>query len=627
MKIGPIEISFSRKKGYSDLERTLTKSFQDTKSNPSRQLREYKSWVSSATSLISRRLSSLDYKLYKIGTDEEINSRNHSFRVATQSFVNPNQLMTFRFMKSWCQIQLDLCGMAAILKVRNKLGEVRELWPLNMNNFVGAYDAQGMPIEMSTQILPTTVIYVFQYSGKLFPVSINDMMLLMYPHPTCLFMGASPIQSQAYAIDTQTYIEIYERDFFANSARVDMVLASDNELGETLAKQIKERWLEKFNISKGGKFHDIAVLEKGVKPIPMTWTNKDFEFLALANWTKEMVLGAYGINPSKLGISEGVNRSNSVYVDIDFNREVIAPRLKIWDDEMTSIVQEVNQILEIRHLDPIPRDRQIEVQESRVYLAGQPSYTINEWRKIKGLSPQKGGDIIYVKKDLIPLEMLEEFSKKELEGLNKPTLGNGGSPTDMNETDPERHENDDPKLNPDGTDDRDSQPTEGRSISFDELELKLKNIWYKTIDSNIVFGDIPDMDSFIEKLVKVSIKSLFLYTGKQNVESEWINEYSKKFSNEFCTTFKSDTSFDVLHGNGRIQKLIANGTRACCNFVKNTLLENEGREKIWIVVDNFCGHLARVKNFKSKDFFEIGGKKFKFPLESISLNCNCKLDY
>ena len=37
----------------------------------------------------------------------------------------------------------------------------------------------------------------------------------MYPHPKYLDRGASPIQAQAYNVDIEHYIEVYERDFFA----------------------------------------------------------------------------------------------------------------------------------------------------------------------------------------------------------------------------------------------------------------------------------------------------------------------------------------------------------------------------------------------------------------------------
>lgn len=619
MNLGFMEVKFKNpfKKAYSDLAGWgRNSSYNDPKTNPSTQLKEYKSWVSSCVSLISRRVSSVPFKYYKFGTDEEINSRNHSFKNITAPFDVPNQLMTFRFIKSWCQTQLDLCGMAAVLKVKNVFGETRELWPLNMNNFIGAYDSNMSPIETSAEILPKDVFYVFQYGGKQYPLSIKDIILLMYPNPTCMFLGASPVQQQAYAVDAQTYIEIYERDFFGNSARVDMVLATDEELGQDLADQIKDRWLNKFSFSKGGKFHDIAVLEKGVKPIPMKWTNKDFEFLALANWTKEMVLGAYGINPSKLGSGDGVNRSSSVYVDIDFNREVITPRLEIWDDEMTEIAQEVNPNIQVRHENPIPRDRQIEVQESRVYLAGMPSYTINEWRRVKNYPPVKDGDEIYVKKDYVPLSMLKEIARKELQVLlNPPNTGNN------NDTDPTRHDDDEPHLNPDGSDDRDSQPTEGRSI--ESVEIELKEIWTKKLNE---YDVIEDAKENITHMIKTSVISVLkYYFNEDNITDKWIDEYSLNLTQEFVKTVGNKYYKHQINTNSRIQKLIHNGVRACLNYCICLVAEKHGYEKEWLVDRNNCSHLGRLKNFKTVDNFMIGNTQVRFPLEKLNLSCDCML--
>ena len=318
-------------------------------------------------------------------------------------FINRIQLMSFRFIKSFCTMQGLLAGMGIIYMAKNHLGQNWELWPIDMNGFMGVFDKNGLPIETVPDIVVDDVFYVFIIGGQTFRFSINELLIFMpHPHPRNRFIGMSPIQAMAYAVDIQKYIEIYESDFFRNSARVDMILSSDNDIAQGKADEIKERWIEKFR----GNFHDVAVLGSGLKPVPLKYTNADFQFIDLAGWSKDMVCSAYRINPALLGNTSTVNRSNSVYVDINFNKDCIQPKLTIWDEEFTKeLVQKYDSRIQFRHENPIPRDRQLETQESRIYLSGVPSFKINEMRKRHKLSPDPDGDRILVKTDVIPLYM------------------------------------------------------------------------------------------------------------------------------------------------------------------------------------------------------------------------------
>ena len=132
--------------------------------------------------------------------------------------------MNFRFIKSFCQIQLDLCGMSCIYPARNKLGQVWELWPLNMNDF--------MDVEISDGVINPSVNYLFRMNGKDVSFNKKELVVLHYPNPICSFRPMSPIQAQAYAVDIDAYVEIYERDFFKNSARIDMALSTDEDMNQ-----------------------------------------------------------------------------------------------------------------------------------------------------------------------------------------------------------------------------------------------------------------------------------------------------------------------------------------------------------------------------------------------------------
>jgi len=642
MKIGPIEVYWHKgKKSYSDLVTILNRekgnpSF-DPRTNVNSQLSEYKSWTATCVSLIKDRVGQIPYKFYLKDSDSEVTSNKHGYKDFTKPFFNPNPLMSFQFIKQFCQIQLDLCGMAIIYKAKNALGQVWELWPLNMNNFMGTYDPSGKPIEMSTQILPSDVFYSFDFNGSNYMFSSTELVVLYYPHPKNPFLSASPIQQQAYGVDIQQYVEIYERDFFANSARIDMVLSTELPIDEKKAVELKERWLEKYGFARTGRFNDIAVLDSGLKPIPMKWTNKDFEFMELAKWTKEMIFGAYRIPASKVGSSNSENRQNSVYVDINFNTDCIAPRLSMWDIELTKeVLISFDPKIEIRHDNPIPRDRQIEVQEGRIYMAGFPSMTPDEFRKrVHNLPPIEGGDKLYVPSSFIPLDKLDKYVDSNIKRNTAPKPAK-----DPNDTDPSRHDGDTPNTNPDGSDDRDTLPTSGRMLinllteTF-AFEFYLRNAWNVGIMKyfeNLEFTEANLVDLF--KFLCKSSVNLYIKYRKEGFTIEnnkWIDDYCVKISSEVFkmvnpSDFKSIT--DIFNTNPRISKICNTAVRSCINNAKFLILVEHGTEKKWVCNSNECGHRGRIKDFAvgNNEKFKIGNSEVDWPGQVFNLACDCTLD-
>lgn len=643
MKIGPFEFNFvPSNKGYRQLaqmlEREKKASAEDPKTSPKRQLQEYRSWVSSSVSLISDRVSTIPYKFYRKDTNEEIKPNIHSYKVFTKPFFQPNPLMSFRFIKAWCQTQLDLCGMACIYKAKNQFGQIWELWPLNMNDFMGIFNVKGMPIEFITDVLPEDVYFVFQIGGKQYTFSTFELVILNYPHPYRPYYGASPIQSQAYSIDTQRYIEIYERDFFYNSARVDMVLVTEQDVIPEKADEIKQRWKEKFSYGAGGKFHDITVLGSGLKPEPLKFTNKDFEFMNLAGWTKDMVLSAYRINPAKLGNTANVNRSNSVQVDIDFNRDCIQPRIIQWDEELNKeILSSFDPRVEIRHDNPIPRDRLIELQEGRVFLAGNPALTPNEFRKKNFMyEAVDNGDDLIVSSTMIPLKLLTPYWQAKIKQLKQQSQM-GARPNQQSPTDPTRHDGDTPALRPDGGDDRDDNPTPNRSF-----EDNLKEYWLNSFYSNkLLFYDENGTIAFFKATIKTVVTLVNKQMGTSIPLSDWVDSYSEKVGMEFYKTlwkesetknilFEEDSDKDnyvedQLNKNPRLAKICNSSLRSCINYVRFKCLDEMKLKKVWVVNSNNCGHKGRVKDFETDSVFKVGDSDIRFPGESFNLNCDCEI--
>ena len=640
MRIGNLDIKFNwgsaAAKTWEQLDAIIARQkgggAVPLKINAAGQLKEYKSWVYSCVSLISDRVSMLPFSFYNSVTGEELNTSNKGYKTFTKPFLHPNDLMTFRFIKNFCQIQLDMCGMTVLYKARNRLGQVWELWPLNMNDY--------MKVDVSGGTINPSVKYTFK-SGTTgyIEFDINELIVINYPHPVDPWSGMSPIQAQAYAVDIDTYVEVYERDFFKNSARIDFALTTDAQIDQEKADELKARWMEKYK----GTFHQVAVLDSGLKPIPIEYTNKDFEFLSLAGWSKEKILSAYRVPTNKLGSTDS-NRAGAVYTDISFNRESIAPRLNIWDEELTEgVCKTYDERLQVKHKNPIPRDRQLEVQESKAYV-GVPTMTINEFRQeVQNKPAVTGGDEIIIPANFV---LLKDLPKISSQAANPPAPANNG---DRDRDDEEPH------TNPDGTDDRDDNPTDGRSATpANQKQVKLLDHFYELIQlsrttwNGMIFQAMKDIHPryFEEQLkhilvdcLQVSVEILSKHFGYQEklewLNDPWIEQIADKAAFEYNKTIKMIDGWEnkdwkeffteQFNANPRLSKIINALLKSCINYTKWRIINSENKNVVWVVNSNECGHKGRIDKVISKDFFMIKNAKLRFPGDILSFNCDCTI--
>lgn len=631
--IGRINFSLglNSKKSYEQLRQIIAREQGgpvNLKTVPKQQIEGYRSWVYSCVSLISDRVATLPYAFYNKNTGEKLNTKNKNYLTFTKPIRVPNEIMSFRFIKQFCQIQLDLCGMSCIYPARNPMGQVWELWPLNMNDFV--------KVVVTGTLTQPSVSYVFRSGAGWMSFDNSELVVLQYPNPSDPYSPMSPIQAQAYASDIDTYVEIYERDFFKNSARVDMALSTDVPIDQEKADEIKARWKEKYQ----NNFHDVAVLDSGLKPIPIKFTNRDFEFLNLANWSMEKILATYRTPKSKLGFPDS-NRAGAVQSDISFNRESIEPRLITWDEELTSIVcASFDERLQIKHDNPIPRDRLLELQENKVYLAGLPTQTINEWRQeVQNKPPVAGGDVIIIPNKFIKLEDLDKVT--EAATRPPPTAGGDGSSDNTGG---------DGRPGADGSDSRDDNPTDGRSasvnnqklITSDKDELVIRNVWTEQL-AKFIKETPPDSLSvnglhlWLLRCMADSVNVLYemFKSGKYPLDTEWLDalslEVAKRYHETVLSKWKNvgDWNFYVekeFSNNPRMVKITNSIIRSCINYAKYEIIKASGQSAVWVVNRNECGHKGRIKNEDNggKDF-QLGKHLVRFPGESLNLSCDCTI--
>ena len=348
-----------------------------------KQVEAYRGHVYKCVTVIYRRAISVPFKLYKERGDEDEELKRHPF---LELMKEPNPYMTGRELKAMTFMHRDLTGKAFWLMVFNGLGRPAEIWPLPVGNF-----SRFVFNDAGTELLG----YEFNRdTGGQIVYRPEEVVYFRYPHPVYFMDGASPIQAMAHAYDTDLALRVYQRNFFQNSARPDVVFETDNEIQVEDAKRLLLSWKQAHQGAE--RAWEPAILDKGLKINKFSATARDFEFAALAGWTKEDILEAYNVPEGKLGSVKDVNRANSLGIDVTFNSECISPRLNNFEDPINiRLLPLYDTGLYIEHVGCIPRDMEHDLKERESNLKNKAT-TVNEEREKMGLDAVPWGNVPWV---------------------------------------------------------------------------------------------------------------------------------------------------------------------------------------------------------------------------------------
>ena len=209
-------------------------------------------------------------------------------------------------------IYRDLTGECYILMAKDGLGIPRELY-------------FRQPDRMTPRTKDGIIDHYIYLSGsREIKYNREDILFWKSFNPTDPFRGASPVQRKAYAYDTDKYNMIYQLNVFKNGAHLRSVLESDKNLNKDQVMKM----LEIFNSTYGGAENagKTGAAVGGLKFKTVGISNKDMEFMSLAEWTMRQIASAYHTPPQKLSHPEQTNLANMKALDVSWNRECILPR-------------------------------------------------------------------------------------------------------------------------------------------------------------------------------------------------------------------------------------------------------------------------------------------------------------
>lgn len=227
--------------------------------------------------------------------------------------------------------------------------EFREMLQAHLELRGNAYaeierDGRGRPIALWPQI-PTRVEVRQADDGDLF-YRIQDgkgghrdvsgaNMLHLRGLSSDGIMGLSTIGLQREAVGMALAAEKYGATFFANDAQPRGVLMHPASLDEQASKNIRDSWQKR---QTGDDRHKVAVLEEGMKYVPMGMTNEDAQFLETRKFQRGEIASIFRIPPHKIGDLERATFSNIEQQAIEYVVDALLPRLRRWEQALERVL-------------------------------------------------------------------------------------------------------------------------------------------------------------------------------------------------------------------------------------------------------------------------------------------------
>lgn len=292
-------------------------------------------------------------------------------------------------MLSKLQLFLELTGNAYMWVQKDSLGVPIALWTLQ-SQFV--------------KIVPGENDFVMGYLYGTSPdtqvaLTADEVVHFKFTNPHDVFYGFSPIQAAFAAIKRKEDYDAYEDALLTNNARPDFALKHKGKVNSKTLKEIRERWSQLYGKGKTGS---VAVLEGDLDIQQIGFSPRDIAFLKGQKFSREEILGVYGVPLSKV-TTQDVNLANAEVGEVQYQRDTVVPRLNLDEDKLNQdLVGMFDERLFVAFDNPVPEDKQFKLSKSDTYIKNGV-LTINEVREQEGLEPVAWGRTPWMPMTMIPV--------------------------------------------------------------------------------------------------------------------------------------------------------------------------------------------------------------------------------
>ncbi len=314
--------------------------------------------------------------------------------------VNP--LMTGPELTYWTTVETLMVGRSFVLKVRNGLGEVAELWPL-VGRVTPVIDAERGLVAWREERITNGVARTLRHD-------VRDVVYYRLPRTGDLWGGYGRLQAAGAPLRLGLQIDeaawaAFKRGVFPSLlAYID---EPDAEKRSRIADELRERYagaresggliaLHQTFDASGQKRRRIELEE--IRPN----TPRSMAIEAGHEDVRDRILAIIRTPLALLGLSKDVNRASAVALEYIFARWSVTPLLVMREARENQDLASEWDDTRIRYESLVPADREIDLRQQEVDLSTGVR-TINEVRRERGLEPVPWGETPWLPQGLLPV--------------------------------------------------------------------------------------------------------------------------------------------------------------------------------------------------------------------------------
>jgi len=321
-----------------------------------------------------------------------------------------NQQMDGFEMLELLQLYMELTGDGYLWMQPNALGIPQTLWVLQ---------SQHVTIVPGTESFIQGYLYGKSQADEV-ALKPEEVVHFRFTNPHNLFYGFSPLQGAFMAVKRKEDMDAYEDALLKNNARPDFLIKAQGRITPSQLKELRERWM---NLYSQGKTGLPAVLDMDTDIKELGFTPRDMAFMKGHAFTREEILGAYGVPMSKV-TTEKVNLANAEIGEIQYRRDTIVPRLNRIQDKLNQdAMPKYDERLFVAFDNPVPEDKEFKLKERESNLKNYV-ITINEAREEIGKEPVSWGNTPLVPLNILPLGSAPPEQQEEGKAVNINFNGN-----------------------------------------------------------------------------------------------------------------------------------------------------------------------------------------------------------
>jgi HK97 family phage portal protein len=272
-----------------------------------------------------------------------------------------------------------LWGNTYLRKVKNRLGQVQELWPIHPGRVRAGRTSTGEK--------------VYQLDGT--DRAWTDEEILHIPglgyDGVC---GCSPIRLAREGLGLAKAAEEFGARFFASGSLMSGILQTEQRLDKPQADALKAQW--KAKVSGLGNAHDVAVLDSGAKFQQMSIPPGDAQFIESRGFQVTEVARMFGIPPHMLMQTE---KSTSWGTGIEqqgigFVTYTLRPWLNRFEQRITKLLRP-GSVYARYSVEGLLRGDSAAESAYMTAMWNIGALSTNDIRRLKEQTPVEGGDVRY----------------------------------------------------------------------------------------------------------------------------------------------------------------------------------------------------------------------------------------